>query len=264
MGKRIYVNGGIFVNTRYFIFSAGAECLSAEQPEGSFFLEPKDEVDGSKCLVIDDNHPQSIFNTYYAKTFITSCYQGAEFLIRNYRDCFTIIDEDIEEVKTIISSISPLEQGIKDSLMKLLYINLVTILDSFICSIILSTIVKDETKFIAYYNKSFSNEDKVKLDNYLINDNRGKWELEIFDKILHTSYGNIDKIKDSFGSIGLKKPKDENGVMKEHFHNRNILVHRNGKMKDGNRIRITEENVKQLIDDTSRFIERIRESLPQE
>ena len=261
MGKRIYVNGGILVNTRYFVFSAGAGCLFSEQPEGSILLEPKDEVEGSKCLIIDDDHPQSIFNTYYAKTFLTSLYSGAEYYKNNYRDCFDETEGELREVVKILSSIKAVEQESRDSLMKFLYINVVTILDSFICSIVLSTIVREEKLFLDYYQKMISNNDKIKLEKYFLDENRGQWEKYIIDIILRTSFENMDKIKDAFGAIGLKKPQDNDGVMSKHFKNRGVLVHRNGKMKDGERMIVTEEMVRELLEDTISFIDRIRESI---
>ena len=263
MGKKIYVNGGILVNTRYFLFSAGAACPLPEQPEGAILLDPTDEVEGSKCLVIDDEHPQSIFNTYYAKTFITALYGGAEYYKNNYRDCFDETQEELHEVERILSSIESVEQEVRDSLMKFLYINVVTILDSFICSIILSTIVRNERLFIDYYQKMISNNDKIKLEKYLLDDNRGQWEKDIIDIILRSSFENMGKIKDAFGAIGLKKPQDNGGVMAKHFHNRGVLVHRNGKMKDGGRMIVTEEMVRKILADTEIFINTIKCSIPQ-
>lgn len=262
MGKVIYVNGGILVNTRYFAFSAGAGCLLSEQPEGSVILEPTDEIDGEKCLIIDDEHPQSIFNTYYAKTFLTSLYSGAEYYKNNYKDCFNETEGELLEVLNILSSICSVEKEVRESLMKFLYINVITIVDSFICSIILSTIVRDEKLFLDYYQKMISNNDKIKLEKYLLNDNRGQWEKTIIEIILRSSFENMGKIKDAFGAIGLKKPQDNGGVMSEHFHNRGVLVHRNGKMKDGGRMIVTEEMVRDLLVDTSSFIDSIKESIP--
>jgi len=262
MGKKIYVNGGILVNTRYFSFSSECGALFDEQPEGTILLEPEDEIEGSKCLIIDDNHPQSIFNTYYAKTFLTSLYAGAEYYRNNYSDCFCETEEELHEVERILSFISSVEQVSRESLMKFLYINVVTILDSFICSIILSTIIRDENLFLDYYHKMISNKDKIKIEKYLLDENRGQWEKEIIDIILKTSFENMDKIKDAFGAIGLKKPQDRDGVMSNHFRKRGVLVHRNGKTKDGGRLVITEDLLNKLLSDTRSFIYIIKNDLP--
>ena len=109
-----------------------------------------------------------------------------------------------------------------------------------------------------------SNNDKIKLEKYLLDENRGQWEKDIIDIILRTSFENMDKIKDAFGAIGLKKPQDNDGVMSKHFKNRGVLVHRNGKMKDGERMIVTEEMVGELLEDTVSFIDRIKESIPLE
>jgi len=264
MGKRIYVNGGVLVNTRFYNYRTGYGILYDEQPEGTVFLDPKDEVEGSKCLIIDDDHPQSIFNSYYAKTFFTSLYNGAAIYTNNYIDCFNETAEELGEVERILAAITAIDKDTCNSLMKFLYINIVTIIDSFICSIILATIVNDENRFIDYYKKMFSNNDKIKIEDYLLKENRGMWEKMVIEKILRTPFENVEKIKDSFGAIGLAKPNDPQGVMAKHFYNRNVLVHRNGKKMDGSRMIITEENVRQLLADTTSFIENIQKSIPQE
>ena len=262
MGKKIYVNGGILVNTRYSNYNTGYGALFAEQPEGTEFLDPTDEVEESKCLIIDDDHPQSIFNSYYAKTFFTSIYSGAAFYTNNYNDCFNDTSEELSEVEKILESITSIDKETSNSLMKFLYINIVTIIDSFICSIILATIVCDEDKFMNYYKKMFSNSDKIKLEDLLLSENRGMWEKKVIEKILRTPFENIEKIKDSFGAIGILKPNDPQGVMAKHFHNRNVLVHRNGKKMDGERMVITEEDVRRILSDTRSFIEEIKKSIP--
>ena len=109
-----------------------------------------------------------------------------------------------------------------------------------------------------------SNSDKFKLAKLLESENRGKWEKEIIEIILRTPFENMDKIKKAFGSVGLNKPQDINGVMSNHFYERNVLVHRNGKKKDGTKIIINQENVRQLLADTTSFIENIQKSIPQE
>lgn len=261
MGKKIYVNGGILVNTRYYNYRTGFGVLYSEQPEDTVFLDPTDEVEGSKCLIIDDDHPQSIFNSYYAKTFFTSLYNGAKIYSNNYCDCFNDTSEELSEIKRILASVTSIDKDTCNSLMKFLYINIVTIIDSFICSIILATIVNDETKFVSYYKKMFSNSDKVKLEEYLLKDNRGLWEKKVIEKILRTPFENMDKIKDAFGAVGLVKPQDTQSVMTNHFENRGLLVHRNGKRMDDSRMTITEENVRQLLADATSFINSIKKSI---
>ena len=257
MGKKIYVNGGILVNTRYYNYRTGFGVLYSEQPEDTVFLDPTDEVEGSKCLIIDDDHPQSIFNSYYAKTFFTSLYNGAKIYSNNYCDCFNDTSEELSEIKRILASVTSIDKDTCNSLMKFLYINIVTIIDSFICSIILATIVNDETKFVSYYKKMFSNSDKVKLEEYLLKDNRGLWEKKVIEKILRTPFENMDKIKDAFGAVGLVKPQDTQSVMTNHFENRGLLVHRNGKLKDGSFFVVNEEMIDSLIGDVDCYVNQI-------
>ena len=68
---KVYVNGGILIKTRYFACK-GLTCLTEIIPNGTRVINPTTKCDGSPCLIIDDKHPQSLFNDYYAKTFVSS------------------------------------------------------------------------------------------------------------------------------------------------------------------------------------------------
>jgi hypothetical protein len=70
MGKRIYVNGGILITTPFFAYkNAGA--WHDTPPENSEIIEPNAITETGKFyLEISDEQPQSIFNEYYAKTFL--------------------------------------------------------------------------------------------------------------------------------------------------------------------------------------------------
>ncbi len=82
MEKIIYVNGGIVINTPYFkCVDAGAFLDSP--PVGAEIIEPNTvNNNGYRFLEINDEHPQSIFNAYYAKYEFASYYRGAELTIK--------------------------------------------------------------------------------------------------------------------------------------------------------------------------------------
>ncbi|MCH5309642.1 MAG: hypothetical protein J1E58_07240 [Prevotella sp.] len=258
MGKKIYVDGGILINTRYFTCTNGG-ALYEEKPEGVELLEPKDFFEGSKCLIIDDEHPQSIFNEYYARTFFSSLYEGAGLLTMTYSDCLVEYKDNVDCLKLLLTHTCDKNSSIDNALFKMAYVNAVTLLDSFICSIVLSHIVHNELYFIEYYKKFIPNNIQVKLQYHLINEDKGKWEQEVIKEILKTSFSNFDRIKEVFKTIGLKLPhnNDLDNRIKEHFFNRHLLVHRNGKMRDGKKLKLNKDIIFTVIRDLNSFVNQI-------
>ena len=85
---------------------------------------------------------------------------------------------------------------------------------------------------------------KLKEDNLV-----AKWEQKVIEYVMRTSYSNIDTIKDILKDLFKVSIIDKNGSMKKHFYYRNLLAHRNGRKKDGSYINITNEELKDLIND---------------
>lgn len=102
MGKVIYVNGGILVNTPYFKYvEAGA--YFENPPNGAIILEPnKIDANGYKYLEISDEYPQSIFDEYYAKFEFASYYKGVEFLYKNFQEAYDDYAKRIELIKEVV------------------------------------------------------------------------------------------------------------------------------------------------------------------
>ena len=70
MGKRIYVNGGIFITTPFFAYKNAGASYDLP-PENSEIIEPNTITEtGEPYLEISNEHPQSIFNEYYAKNIL--------------------------------------------------------------------------------------------------------------------------------------------------------------------------------------------------
>lgn len=256
MANKLYVDGGILINTRFFT-CINAGCLYNERPEGAEVIEPTTYVEGQKCLIIDDEHPLSMFNEYYARTFFTSLYQGADYLNKSYEDCYNEFILSLNDVRSIRSITIRQDNGVEAALMKMLYVNVITILDAFICSVILSTVVRNEEIFVNYYNQMISNNVKISLEKYLIKEERGLWEQGIVKEIMLTSYSNIKTIKNAFKAMGMAKPQDPNDIISRHFHNRHLLVHRNGKMKDGRILMVNAEMIDSLLVDIEGFANQI-------
>lgn len=251
MGKKVYVNGGILVSTRNFS-CINATCLCDKIPEGAEYIDPP-IVDGEKCLIIDDEHPQSPFNEYFCKTFFTSLYIGIDFFSDEIKDCYIEFSEGIEECRKLILLDMTHENGVQWAFYKMVYLHAISCIDSLICSMVVSKIANNENLFIKYYKIMLPTHKKSDLIDYLIEGKREEWENEVMKVILHTSFCNINTIKDSFKCLDSTPPIEYKDLMENHFKIRHLLMHRNGKTFDGRQIELNRDIMKSAIEDVNNY-----------
>lgn len=246
MARNIYVDGGMLILTPFFT-STKIVAGCGSQPDGTEMLIPKSQVNGFPCLIVDDEHPQSLFDAFYVRDFVSSGTIGTPYYIQSYKDIYEQFQQQISEIETLI------ENGIGGAstvslLNKLCYVNLLSILDSFICSCVVSCVTHDEAAFMHYYSKKVDVKRQAKLSMLLINREYGKWEKDIIkEDILGKSFLNQERVSDTFQLFNWKRPNINSPVMNEAIKNRHILVHRNGRRMDGSVIVVTSEMVSDLI-----------------
>lgn len=259
MGKKIYVNGGILIDTPFFVCREGG-ALFTEQPEGAEVMETNSIIEGHPCLTIDDNNPQSIFNEYYAKNFFTSHYMGAEFYCKSYDEAYKDYMQRILDIQEVIG-IKGLNIKQRKIVNRLSYINIVASLETFICDTILTKITGDEDVFMNFFDRIPSGTEKEKMQKLREENLIGKWEQKVLEYVMKTSYSNIDTIKDAYKDIFNISISDSEGKMKKAFRNRHKLAHRNGRKKDNSYINISNEELDLLINDSNYFIKQILEKI---
>ena len=253
MGKRLYVDGNIVINTPYFICSdMGA---GSGIPNDAETIKTNEIINGCPCLVIDDDRPQSMFNEYYATGEVSSGFVCRSYLYYDYEDCYIVYNEAIHRIEVALNEVNTLSESCCTILYKSLYINLITVLDSFLCSIILVRILGDEEMFKKYYEKQIPQHVQKNLQRYLINEEKAMWEQQYVIEVLKGSYCNVNTIKDIFKLFGWHIPSIER--LKEHFHCRHVLVHRNGLKRDDSIIQIGESVNKELIIDLNLFVNEV-------
>nr|DAM09070.1 MAG TPA: PSP RiboL-PSP-HEPN [Caudoviricetes sp.] len=263
MGKRIYVNGGILITTPFFAYKNAGASYDLP-PENSEIIEPNTITEtGEPYLEISNEHPQSIFNEYYAKTFFTTQHTFAYFFAKDFIGSYNDFKQRIDEIQSVIN-IKGLDEQKQNIINKLSYINIITSLDTFICDIILTKIIQDEESFNNFFNsippcKKKDEMTKLKEDNLV-----AQWEQKAIEYVMRTSYSNIDTIKDILKELFKVSIIDTNGKMKKHFYYRNLLAHRNGRKKDGGYINITNEELKSLITDTQSIAKQIQTKIKPE
>ncbi|KAA5403136.1 HEPN domain-containing protein [Bacteroides cellulosilyticus] len=259
MSKKIYVNGGILITTPYFRY-AGGGALYSTPPEGAEMIETNTTDENGSYLEINDEHPQSIFNEYYAATFFTTFHMWADFFHRDYTDAYNDYLERIDNTNEVIN-IENLNIKQQNIVNRLLYVSIVASLETFICDIVLTKITRDEEAFYKYFeSRPYSDKKKEEMLK-LKDDNIGKWEQCVIEEVMKTVFSNIKTIKDVYKDVFNISISDTGGKMKMHFYKRNLLAHKNGRKKDGSYMNITKDDLNILVEDSKTFVRQIMEEL---
>jgi hypothetical protein len=183
-------------------------------------------------------------------------YQESQLYCALDNNPYWTLVNSIDELKQIISlEVKPFQQK---TLLKMIFVNLVTLLETYLCDISVSKITENKKllkQFVSNYNDF--KEKKITLS-------------EMYEK-----YENIEKIaKDILLGINWHRLKTVQGLLKFSFNinvdkksfgnlckavlKRHALVHRNGKIEDGI-IEISHSNVEDLISNIIAFVDNIEE-----
>lgn len=259
MSKKIYVNGGILITTPYFRYSGGGTLYSVP-PEGAEMIETNRTNENGSYLEINDEHPQSIFNEYYAATFFTTSHAWADFFHRDYIEAYNDYLERIDNINEVVS-IEDLDEKQQTIVHRLLFISIVASLETFICDIVLTKITRDEESFHKYFESRPYSDDKKEKMLQLKNDNIGRLEQLIIEEVMKTTFSNMDTIKDVFKDVFNISISDTSGKIRKHFYCRNLLAHKNGRKKDGSYMNITKNNLNTLVENSKNFVMQIMQEL---
>ena len=260
MGKLIYVNGSIGIQTRYFV-PKDLGCGYTVAPEGAEIVEANDEVNGVKCLLIDDAHPQSLFNEYYSKDGLAADCIAASYLKASYLDCINEYRKRIEETCEVVKSVSDWDDNKKALVYKMAYVNILTALDAFICYVILKRSTSNEQLFTSVM---FELATKTKTDKWekLIEAGKdGEWEQEAIIYVLETSFLNTKKIDKAIKQVKLEKLEYDRESMDYFFKKRHLIVHRSGRERDDNEFIVTYQLLADLINECHTLVGAIFDSL---
>lgn len=246
MGKVIYVNGSIFINTRYFV-PKDLGCGYETVPEGAETLEATNEIEGMRCLVIDDEHPQSLFNEYYAKGDVSTDKSSTSYFSASYIDCINEYKKRIGETCEVVKKIQDWDAKDQSLVYKMAYVHIVTALDAFICYVLLRRSLKDELLFEKLMN-SLASKSKQESWNKLKKSGRiGEWEQDAIKYTLQTSFINTRKIDKTFKLVGFDRLVYDRKEMEEYFRIRHLIVHRSGRQRDDEEVDVTYDMLAKLI-----------------
>lgn len=261
MGKIVYVNGYIIVKTQYFV-PKDIGCGYSTPPEGSsVIIEPEDEVEGMKCLLIDDTHPQSLFNEYYAKDGVTTDTIATSYLAASYLDSINEYKRRIGEIRDVILKVSEWETPERALVYRMAYVNILTALDAFVCYVLLKRSLLDEKLFKAVMFKLAPRNKTEKWQNFIITGQEGVWEQDAIRFIQEMSFLNADKIDKAFKQVKFEKLDYDRKEMNRFFKIRHLLVHRSGRQRDDSEITVTYELLAELINASHTLVGAIFDSI---
>ncbi len=246
MGKVIYVNGSIFINTRYFV-PKDMGCGYETAPEGAETIEANDEIEGMRWLVIDDEHPQSLFNEYYAKGGVSADKIATSYFSASYIDCINEYKKRIGETCEIIKKVQDWDAKEKSLVYKMAYVHIVTALDAFICYVLLRRSLKDELLFEKLMN-SLAPKNKQESWNRLKESGRiGEWEQDAIIYALKTSFINTDTIDKAIKLVKFDRLVYDRKELDGYFRIRHLIVHRSGRQRDDDEVVVTYDMLAKLI-----------------
>lgn len=246
MGKMIYVNGSIYIKTRYFV-PKDQGCGYENAPEGAETIEATDEMEGMRCLVIDDEHPQSLFNEYYAKGDVITDKNVTSYFSASYVDCINEYKKRIGEICEVIKKVHDWEVKEQSLVYKMAYVHIVTALDAFICYVLLRRSLKEEALFEKLMN-SLAPKSKQECWNRLKEHGRiGEWEQDAIKNTLKTSFINTGTIDKAIKLVGFDRLVYDRKELDEYFRIRHLIVHRSGRQRDDEEVVVTYDMLAKLI-----------------
>ena len=252
MANIVYVEGGILVDTPYLKYKDGG-ALFGVKPEGAIVIPTNVEDENGKYLLIDEKHPQSIFDEYYAQTWFSSTVIGTPIFHMTLADAYGQFRKSISEYNHLLNE-QLSDEGNTQTMLKLVHTGVLASLDTFVLDCILSIVLNDEDSFKSFAAKILRDQT---VDIERSRDDRIKWEHNTIDEILQKSYSNIDTIKKVFKLLYNVSLTDKGGLVKAHIRIRHLLAHRNGRKKDGSIIEISKSEINELVCNVSGFVDQI-------
>ena len=246
MGKMVYVNGSIFINTRYFV-PKDLGCGYENAPEGAETIEATDEMEGVQCLVIDDEHPHSLFNEYFAKGDVSTDKIATSYFSASYIDCINEYKKRIGETCEVVKKVQDWDTKKQSLVYKMVYVHIVTALDAFICYVLLRRSLKEELLFEKLMN-SLAPKSKQEYWNRLKELGRiGEWEQDAIKNALKTSFVNTATIDKAIKLVGFDRLDYDRKELDEYFRIRHLIVHRSGCQRDDEEVVVNYDMLAKLI-----------------
>lgn len=260
MGKIVYVNGTIVVKTKFFA-PLEMGCGYPSPPEGAEEIEPSDEIDGCRCLIIDDDHPQSLFKEYYASGSVTFGEVLSSYLSASCLDCIDVYKKRVTEICEVIKKVSDWDAPEKALVYKMAYVNILTALDAFICNVLIARSVTEEKLFMQLTKSIAPGGKKEKWQRMRERGELGEWEQDAIRQVLEKSFINSETIDKSFKMVRYIRLEYDRKEADRFFRIRHVIVHRNGKQIDDTVLEVTYQLLADLVNECHTIVGAIFDSV---
>lgn len=226
----------------------------------------RSDYDIYECGECKEEFDITIFNGIYggyAEIEGVDDIEGEEIYAEDIDDDTYFNAEDfkltLNETKQTLAEIAPLSAETKKQLLQLLYANLISNLEAFLCDTIISYVSNDEAakqRFLCTYEPLAEQKFPMKS---LIAKYKGLNSI-IVNALKAIVYHNLDLVSKIYKNTAkVDFPSDP--LIEKAIIIRHDIVHRNGKDKDGNPTVIIEDNVKELAEHIDDFIQKINDQI---
>lgn len=262
MRTKVYVDGAILITTPYFKHKGGGTKFGIPNADVDI-ITPTDSINGIPCLKISGKNVPTIFKEYYAKEFFTTNTPWASIFHRSIDDCFSSLNERIDEVNNLIK-LNDICDKTRQILYRLSLVSIVAALDTLISDLVIFATSRDNELFLKVIDLLYSGNSKAKLLERILHmwcDNTlDSAEQEVFETILKTSYSSSKEIKQALKQIfGIDCTISKE--LEKIITIRHIIAHRNGRQKDGNYLEFTQDELFSIISEVSKFGEGLKEPI---
>ncbi|MBE2206591.1 MAG: hypothetical protein IAE84_03345 [Saprospiraceae bacterium] len=167
-------------------------------------------------------------------------------------DFYSTFLQAIEEIRALFES--PFDSWAKETLYRILYVNIITSLEVFLSDAFINTVLRDR-KLIRNFVQTTPDFSKRTLNLDEIFKRIDSIEDEVKVYLLNFIWHNLQKVKPMYKeTLAVNFPDNTDNIFRA-VSIRHDIVHRNGKKKDGSHVNISSEDIKQLLADVSRFAE---------
>ena len=156
---------------------------------------------------------------------------------------------------------SEIDGAVELNFHRLLYLNVVIALETYLSDAFISTVVPDKDLFAKYVeNCPEFQQRKIPLSEVI----KHSSELEsiVNTHLSEISWHNLSRVSKMYRDIlEIQFPQDI-GKLYRAVLIRHDIVHRNGKDRDGNEIYVGKAEIESLIEETEKFVQHIDQELP--
>jgi hypothetical protein len=256
MAKTIYVRGNILVKTEDYKYNIDDGALYTI-PEGAEIINPTKVVEGSPCLVIENDFRYSIFNIYRATGSLASIGTTSYYYNSDANEVYQNYKKQRIELDNMLDSIEHVQIENKEFLYKLMMGNAITILESFVRDIILAKITSSEENFISYYSLFYNNLSNQDRDEFNRMD-QGSLERRVIKRTYDDTYSNAKKVNRMMKLLFNTHDCVCSGTnIGNYIQERHDIFHKNARMKNGSYKIYEYTDVKKAINEDEKVINKI-------